>query len=131
MKEMNTDPTLEIRSLASGIRSVALIFVLIISYFNVRLAFQINYFRSIFDDMLGDQSRPALTAFVTQNNTLFVLLSLLLPIAAVVIVLVVRNHKAALFSLSGLMVLTFIQMHLMWTALFAPLMTVINGMSHQ
>ena len=125
---MNTDSTPEIRSLASGIRAVAMVFVLILSYFNARLAFQINYFGFIFNDMLGGKPLPSMTTFVIQNNTIFVLLSLLVPIAAIVIVLAVRNHRNALFSLSALMVIAFFQMHVVWSALFAPFYSIIAGM---
>ena len=125
---MNADSNPEIRSLASGIRSVAMVFVLILSYFSARLAFQINYFGFIFTDMLGGKPLPNMTTFVIQNNIIFVLLSLLVPVAAIVIVLAVRNHRNALFSLSALMIIAFLQMHVVWSALFAPFYSIIAGM---
>lgn len=125
----HADPASEIRSLASGIRAVALVFVLILGYFNVRLAFQIPYFHVIFSDMLGDKPLPGITTLVTQGQFLFLLLAFLIPLAAIAVVAAVRPHKTALYSLAALMVLTFVQMHLVWSALSAPLFTIIRGLS--
>jgi hypothetical protein len=130
-ENMNSDITSDLRSLASGVRAVALVFTLVLSYFNARLAFQINNFDTIFSHMLGGKPLPAVTDMVLRGRTILVLLSLLTPVFAVVIVARLRNHKLALYSLSGLMIAAFIQIHLTWTGLFAPLMSIINGMRSQ
>ena len=119
----------EIRSLASGIRAVALIFTLIVGYFNIRLAFLISHFQGIFSDMLGDKPLPGLTQLVVQGRPIFLTLALLIPILAVVAVVLIRNHKMALYSLGGLMLAAFLQLHLTWTGLFAPLMAIVRGLS--
>ena len=119
----------EIRAIASGVRAVAAVFALIVSYLNLRVAFQIGHFQNIFSDMLGDRPLPLLTQAVIQGRALLILLALLIPIGAVVSAAVLRNHKAALYTLAGLMLAAFVQMHLTWSALYAPLMAIINGLS--
>jgi hypothetical protein len=128
---MNSDIASDFRSLASGVRAIALVFTLILSYFNVRLAFQINLFGVIFSDMLGGKPLPVITDMVLQGRTILIILSLLVPICAVVVVFRLRNDKIALYCLSGLMIAAFIQIHLTWTGLFAPLMSIISGMTGQ
>lgn len=123
---MNTES--ELRSLASGIRAVGLVFTLILCYFNLRLAFQISHFQAIFSDMLGGKLLPGLTQIVISGRPALILLALLLPVLAVAVVVVVRSHKTALYALSGVMLWAFVQMHFTWTALFAPLMGIVNGM---
>lgn len=125
---MDSDSSQSINSLASGVRSVALVFILILSYFNIRLAFQIGNFHAIFEDMLGGKPLPAITELVIQSRLICILLALAIPVAAIAVVALVRSHKAALYFLSGLMVVIFIQIHLTWSGLFAPLMTIISGM---
>ncbi len=125
---MTPDVSSEFRSLASGVRAVALVFTLILSYFNVRLALQVDTFESIFVDMLGDKPLPGITDLVLHGRPVLIILSIVIPVSAVVIVARVRNHKAALYALAGLMIATFIQTHLTWTGLFAPLMSIINAM---
>lgn len=126
---MNADSAQEIRSLACGVRAVALALTVIVSYFNVRLALQINHFGRIFDDMLGGKPLPTITNIVLHNNTVFLLLALAVPVAAIAVVAMVRNHKYALYGLAALMVVAFLELHLVWTGLFAPLMSIVSGMS--
>jgi hypothetical protein len=119
----------EIRSLASGIRAVALVFTLIVGYFNIRLAFLIRHFQGIFSDMLGDKPLPGLTQLIVQGRPIFLLLALLIPILAVAAVVLIRHQKIALYSLGALMLVAFLQLHLTWTGLFAPLISIVDGLS--
>jgi hypothetical protein len=126
---MNSEENLELRRLASGIRAVSLIFTLVLSYFNFRLAFQIDHYRIIFSDMLGGKPLPGLTEFVIQAKPFLILSSLALPLVALVVIYRIRNHQHALYTLAGIMGALFIQIHITWTGLFTPLLSIINSLS--
>ena len=126
---MSSEPSQQIRSLALGVRAVALIFTLILSYFNVRLAFHISGFQTIFSDMLGSKPLPLITDLVIRAKPIWICSSIIFALAAIAAILLVRNHKHALFAIAGIMAAIFLQIVLTWTGLFAPLMSIISSMS--
>ena len=124
---MNQDPLAEIRSLAAGIRFLAAALVLILGYINLCTALLIGTFRQIFQDMLGDRALPLLTAMIVQGKTPLLILSIAMPLLALVILWRVSNHRRALLVGSVVAVLCFVQICLTLTGLYLPLMT---GPSH-
>jgi len=129
MNNMSSDPSREIRSLALGVRAVALIFTLILSYFNIRLAFHISGFQTIFSDMLGGKPLPLITDLIIRAKPIWICSSIVFAIAAIAAILLVRSHKHALFATAGITAAIFLQIILIWTALFAPLQSIISNMS--
>lgn len=129
MNNMSSEPSQQIRSLALGVRAVALIFTLILSYFNVRLAFHISDFQTIFSDMLGGKPLPLITDFLLRAKPILIGSSISLAVAAIATILLVRSHKHALFAVAGIMAAIFLQLVLTWTGLFAPLQSIITGLS--
>jgi hypothetical protein len=72
---------------------------------------------------------PLITQAVIQGRLALILFAILIPVLGVIAVVVFRSHKAALYTLAGLMAAAFVQMHVTWSALYAPLMAIINGLS--
>lgn len=126
---MSFDSPKEIRSLALGVRAVALAFTLILSYFNIRLALNISGFQAVFSDMLGGKPLPLLTELVIRAKPFWIGSSILFAVAAIIAILLIRNHKWALFAVTGIMAAIFLQIVLTWTGLFAPLMSIVTGLS--
>jgi hypothetical protein len=126
---MNAEPASEIRSLATGIRTVALVFVLILGYFNLRWALGIDTFHRIFMDMLGGKALPGLTMLVFQYSRVLIVFACLIPLAALAVTFWCRNHRNALCSLAGLMAAAFLQMHVVGTAIMEPFYAITTALS--
>jgi hypothetical protein len=126
---MTSNSVAESNSIASGVKAVAIAFIFILGYLNVRLAFQIGTFKTIFADMLApSRPLPIVTTFIIEHQLLFIILAFLIPIFAGAIALRDKNNKRALFLIAGLMLLTFVQLHFMWSGLCAPLMSIVIGL---
>lgn len=125
---MSVDPQKEIRQISIGVRTLAIAFIVVLDYLNIRLALMINYFGGIFRDMLGDKPLPALTQFIVANELLFVTLALAFLTGAVCVAIFVRNHIIALLSLSAILLAIGIQLILTLSGLYAPLQSIIAGM---
>lgn len=119
----------KIKELDQGIRAVAVVFLLIVGYFGIRTAFQIPQFESIYSDMLAGKPLPPVTQFLISGTYIFILTSLVFPIVGVVAVFKVRTPRIALFTVAGCMVVTFIQSHIIFTGLMAPLFDIISNLS--
>jgi uncharacterized membrane protein YfhO len=126
---MNADPSSEIRSLAAGVRAVAGILVLILSYFNLSPLLKVAEFQMIYADMFGGKPLPLLTEFVIRGLPLWLALAVLLPVLACGALFTVRDHRRALFIAAGSMLLIGIQIILTCAGLFAPLMTIISDLT--
>jgi hypothetical protein len=110
---MNAEPASEIRSLATGIRTVALVFVLILGFM----------------DMLGGKALPGLTMLVFQYSRVLIVFACLIPLAALAVTFWCRNHRNALCSLAGLMAAAFLQMHVVGTAIMEPFYAITTALS--
>ncbi|PTX99230.1 hypothetical protein DB345_02320 [Spartobacteria bacterium LR76] len=126
---MSVDPQKEIRQISIGVRTLAVVFIVVLDYLNLRLALMINSFGRIFNDMLGGKPLPALTQFIVANELLFVTLALAFLAGAVCIAIFVRNHLIALLSLSAILLVIGVQLILTLSGLYAPLQQTVAGLS--
>ena len=125
---MNSDPVSDIRAVASGMRVFASSVTLILGYVNVRLAFETGWFHQFLVDALPGKKLPDLTNFVIQVHVFWIALSFLFPIAAILCTMFVKSNKRVLQGLTVILVLTFIQLHLTFSAFNTPLWGLVTGM---
>ncbi len=128
---MTPDPSAEIRDLARGVRAISCIFSVIVSYFNIFVAFKIGAFEMIFADMLGGKPLPIISSLVCQGRYGFMALSLALPLGAILAVCLIRSHRTALTIVGVAMAASLVQLLFTWSALTSPLMSIISGMAEQ
>ena len=125
---MNSDQVSDLRPLALGMRMFASSVTLIFAYVNTRLAFQTGWFRQFFVDALPGKKLPELTNFIMQFHVIWIVLSLLFPIASMLCTILVKSDKRALQGLTVILVLSFIQLHLTFSAFNTPLWGLVTGM---
>jgi hypothetical protein len=126
---VSEDLAKDVRSLAVGVRGVVGGFTVMFSVLNVRVALLIPFYHGLFLDALPGKPLPGMTQFVIWARILLLLLAIVLPIAAVVILFAVRNHKVALILATVVMVSVFLQMSLTASSLMSPMMDLMGGMS--
>ena len=126
---MNEDVAKDVRSLAIGVRAVVGGFTIMLSIFSIRAAFLIRYFQEVFQDALPGKPLPPFTLFIIWARTPLIILSIVLPILALLILFTVRSHKTALILVTIIMVTVFMQMNLTVSNLMAPMTDLFTGMS--
>jgi hypothetical protein len=118
----------QLASLSRALRFFAAAFVFGLSYSNIWLAIHIPSFHQLFHDMLGNnKSLPPETIFVIDHSFLFVILSLLLPIAA--FALIFFGDLVRAIYLSGIIVIAvYAQLFFQWHSLILPVQTIIQNL---
>jgi type II secretory pathway component PulF len=119
----NSNIQLEILSLATGVRSIAAVFTVVISLFGIYIAHVISNFEAIFHDMLGNKPLPYLTQFVIDYKTVLFWLAVLWPLMAIICSIAVKDHKKSLFAIAAIIGLLLLQSILILSSLFEPLTT--------
>lgn len=125
------DSASELRDLSTGVRAFACIATFVICYFNAVVTFKIGPFQTIYADMLGGKPLPITTTILCQGQAFFFALALLLPIGAALAACLIRRHRPALFTMAAILVTALLQLHFTWSALAAPLMAILSGMTSQ
>jgi hypothetical protein len=124
----SADQTPDLVAITRAIRFALVCIVLCLSYLNVWSALSISKFGQVFADMLGGKPLPAITTFVVQSPTLFLLLSLAIPIAAIA-TLFARGVVRPFYVLGVLALSSIAFLVVLFHALSAPLGQIISGMS--
>jgi len=118
---MTDDLAQEVRSLALGVRAMAAGFTIMLSFFNIWAAFLIQFFQRLFEDALPGKPLPFFVSFLIEYRIPLIIFSILMPIAGVVILALMRNHKMALILNTVIIVVIFGQMTLTVCSLLAPM----------
>lgn len=127
--DAQTDPLIALRQLDRACRAGFLLITLFFAYFSIRLSFSIHAFEMIFSDMLGGRPLPWITEFIVAVQPVFVLLSLGLPLCAVMLALKVRRPDKAILGISLCSLILFLMSILMWTGLIRPLFSIITSLT--
>jgi hypothetical protein len=119
---MSTDSVSEIRTLASGMWAVVLSLTLMPAFVNIELAFSTEYFRELLEAPW--RFVPDYALFIMKvPSVIWIALSFVLPVMALVLNLFCRNNRRTLVSLAGVMLLIFAQASLTsltWVRLMWP-----------
>lgn len=94
--------------LARAIRFALVVIVLGLSYLSFRSSFAIDGFSQIFTDMLSGRPLPRLTVIVIGARSLFVAVSILVPLAALG-TLFLRNLVRSFYFIGALGLVTLVQ----------------------
>jgi len=125
---MYEDLASEVRSLALGVRAVVGGFTLMLSMISIHAAFVIRDFQKLYAEALPGEAMPPSTLFILWARTPLIILSIILPLLALVILVSVRSHKTALFLVAIIMVAVLVQMNLTCSYLMEPLIHIDMGM---
>jgi hypothetical protein len=126
---MTTEPAAgsEGARLSRAVRFGLAALVIGLSYPNIHCAVAITHFRDMYDGM-GVQKVSRTAAFLFAHRPLFVGLSILLPLAAVVSIF--TRDKVRSIYLSGFLVIAvFVQLFFTWFTLTAPLWGLIGDVA--
>ncbi len=113
------------RAIRIGFCAVSLIF----SYFATRLSFSIGSFGAIFADMLGGKPLPYLTQIVLESAIIWIAFSLLFAAIPFVCALFVSRTSLAIYGIAAATTLQVVQAIFLWSALTAPLFSIMSGMT--
>ena len=80
--------------------------------------------------MLGGKPLPYLTQFILQTKFLWTSLSLICAVAPFGFAFAIRKTSSALYGIAACSAIQVLQIILLWTALTAPLLAIINAMSN-
>ncbi len=83
----------------------------------------------LFKDALPGQPLPSLTAWILEHQGLLIGSSIMLPIAAILVLLFVRHNQWALTGLAALLIVIFIQDSLTTSALYNPIQGALSGLA--
>jgi hypothetical protein len=115
----------EIHRTLKSVRFAGVMFLLILSYFAVRLSLSMSSFRIIFDDMLEGKALPLATQIALRGKLFITGLCLSIPIVAVATIFLSDLRKSfLLIAWAALAVLVLII--LLCEALTAPLIGLID-----
>lgn len=118
---------LELVRLSRAVRFALAAIVVGLSYPNIHCALGIDKFRQIYVDMLGGKPLMPATALILQFQPLFVALSILFPVAAIVTIFIPGTTRA--IYIAGFLVLAiFAQLFFQWFSLTEPLFSIIRAM---
>lgn len=125
--ETNTDLRAEFNQLATGIRAVTIMFSLVLAIYNALIVMRLF---QVEDTVYGKLAAASDTApWVFKYRVALAVWSAVLPLAAGVLGLKIKNHLHALTAVMICLVLMVVQMHLVGSALMQPLFDVLNGVS--
>ena len=125
----NPPPEADLQAIAAA-RAVRFGFAAVVlgmSYPNIRCALGIYRFELIFRDMLGGKPLPAITTFVLQAQPVLLGLSILIPLAAIILIFAGRLSRSIYVS-GGLILAVFFQLFFTWQALSEPLFEIVRAM---
>lgn len=118
----------ELHKAIKAVRFALVLVLIAASYPAVRLSLGISKFRMIFADMLGDGAElPVLTKGVIASEPVLIALSVAIPLVGIAL-LFVRNVTRSLYVLGGLFLLLVPTCIVVSTALFMPLVDIIEKM---
>lgn len=101
--------------------------VLCVSYFSMRSSLAIADFERIYRDMLGGKPLRPVTQWILHLRTLFVLVSLFVPLTALA-TLCLSNLTRAVTILGWLVPVAFVEFLVLYQALSSPLFEIIKQM---
>lgn len=117
----------EFLQLATGVRAVAVMFALALAIYNALTSYQLY---QIGDTVYGKMFMQVDDApWVFSYRSALLVCSALLPLAAGVLGLRLKNHLHALTAVVICLILMLLQMHLVVSSLVSPLMNLLNGVS--
>jgi hypothetical protein len=99
------------------------------SLLSIRASLSINDFHRMFQEMLNGQALPGLTLLVVNNNTLFFLLSVAVPVAAIGM-LFSRNVVRSFYVLGFLGFFTFLEFFILYQGLSLPFGQILSTMEN-
>ena len=115
----------EIYRTLKSVRFAGVMFLLILSYFAVRLSLSMNAFRIIFDDMLEGKALPLATQIAFRGQLFIIGLALSIPIAGLATLFLADLRKSFLV-LGWAALAALLMIILLWEALTSPLTTLID-----
>lgn len=124
-EEHCTDLRSEFHQLATGVRAVTVMFTLVLAIYNALIVMRVFQFEDTVYGKLAMSSDQA--PWVFKYRVMLAVLSALLPLAAGVLGLKIKNHLHALTAVMICLLLMIGQMHLVGSALIQPLIEVLNG----
>lgn len=123
-EELPRDHTQTQRAL-QGVKFALVSIIAGISYIDFRASLAISSFRQIFADLLDGRVLPPVASFVLPSRSIFLVISCLIP--AVAVCTIFMRPKSRVFYLLGALTLAaVIAATLLLTALWSPLLTVID-----
>lgn len=125
--ETNTDLRAEFNQLATGVRAVTIMFSLVLAIYNALIVMRVFQMEDTVYGKLAMASDEA--PWVFKYRVGLAVCSALIPLAAGVLGLKIKNHLHALTAVMICLVLMVVQMHLVGSALMQPLFDVLNGVS--
>ncbi len=123
--ESSNDLRSEFHQLATGVRAVTVMFTLVLAIYNALIVMRVFQFEDTVYGKLVMNSKEA--PWVFKYRVVLAVLSALLPLAAGVLGLKIKNHLHALTAVMICLLLMIVQMHLVGSALIQPLIEVLNG----
>jgi hypothetical protein len=99
------------------------------SLLSLRASLSINRFRELFKEMLNGRPLPELSLLVVNNNTLFFLLSVAVPLTAIGM-LFSRNLVRSFYILGFLGFFTFFEFLILYQALSLPFGQILSSMQN-
>jgi len=122
----------KINSLILGYKFAALALLFLFSLLNMSATLSISKFRQIFQDALGpDHPLPLLTSFFLEFQTLVTCLVFLWPTLGILAVFRFRKISHTTIAITCLLMVVIAQLALTWFSLFAPMTSLVEGMSDQ
>jgi hypothetical protein len=122
-------PRSEVDSLAFGVRTFAAAVTVALGLFDIVGSYNVFLFRTVFMDALPGLPLPFPTNLIIRFCVACLLISVTLPIAAVLVAFLVRSHRKALLGISFLIVLIGFQTGVTWVNLLAPMSYMSVGVS--
>ena len=117
----------EFSQLATGVRAVAVMFSLAVAIYNALTSYRLYEFG---DTLYGSVAMNAVDApWVFRYRDVLMVCSALLPLAAGIVGLRLKNHLHALTGVIICLILMLLQMHLVVASLVTPLINILNGVS--
>ena len=136
MSDSKPEPTVaelaqNVGELVSGMKWLLEALLLLASIPNFFVTLSIPRYRQIFQDALPGKPLPLMTEILINHPTFFLLLTLALPIAGVVIIS--RGKRARNWVAAGTLLILAVgaQLALTQFAMFAPMTDLFTGMSDQ
>jgi hypothetical protein len=123
-EELPRDDTQTQRAL-QGVKFALVSIIAGISYLDYRASLAISSFRQIFADMLDGRVLPPVGAFVLPSRSVFLVVSCLIP-AVAICTLFIKPRSQVFYLLGALTLAAVVAATLLLTALWSPLLTVID-----
>jgi hypothetical protein len=125
---MTDHPSIDLRAefnqLATGVRAVTIMFTLVLAIYNALIVMRVFQFEDTIYGKLAMASDEA--PWVLKYRVGLAVCSALLPVAAGVLGLKIKNHLHALTAVMICLILMIVQMHFVGSALIEPLTKLLN-----